>query len=68
MRLEEAERLAKRLKRFWRARGYEITTTVTHEKVYERGHLENVYAVRTDMVNGFPRDAEPTAARAWQAR
>jgi hypothetical protein len=48
-----AERLAKKIERFWRKHGKDVKTrVVTEVSVAGAGHL---YCVRSDLRNGLPR-------------
>lgn len=46
-----AERLAERIRIFWKRQGYEVLTSVTHDGVGRDG----LFTVRSDLVDGRPR-------------
>lgn len=48
-----AERLARQIKSYWKARGCDVQT-----RIVPVGSFENAYAVESDMVNGFPKNTE----------
>jgi hypothetical protein len=50
-----AEVLAARITAYWRERGYEVNCTI-HEQMYVVAMRSARYDVRSDMVNGLPRD------------
>lgn len=48
----EAERCIQSIEKYWRERGHSVRLHVVRETVREEAKL---YAIRSDMINGFPR-------------
>ena len=57
--LEGATTLVKHIREFWAAKGYEVMAYMIGDGADDRAC---VYAVRSDLVNGFPRDWKSNAA------
>ncbi|MAN65348.1 MAG: hypothetical protein ABJL57_11870 [Hyphomonas sp.] len=52
--MEREERLAKRIKAYWFARGFLVETRIEVETFYDRVWQFPVPSIRSDMVNGLP--------------
>lgn len=48
------ERMADNIRRFWRSHGFDVRVEVIGEPITNR---ETIYRVRSDLINGLPRNA-----------
>ncbi len=60
-----AERLRGRVERYWKKRGYEVESWT--EQTGHRDHGGSIWAVRSDLVNGYPRGWSGAVKNAYEA-
>ena len=61
-----ATAIAYQIERYWLKRGYEVKTEVVKSDVVTKDGFH--YFVRSDLVNGFPKDMPRTLDAVWALR
>lgn len=60
----QSRKLAARIANYWAERGYSIALTVATTDRIEKLGSSPYWHIRSDMVNGYPKDYDPRRAAA----
>ncbi len=60
---EGAAAIATRLRDYWQARGFSVTTHIEHDGYVAKDVCRPIYGVRSNLIGGVPESCDPRTIR-----